>query len=77
MEREFQTAYPDVVIPDILKSADWIGGDRDGNPFVSAETLRFAFGRHADAVFRFTAANSTNSTASCRFPSAASKSTTT
>ena len=53
MERDFQTAYPSVRVPNILKIGGWIGGDRDGNPFVSAETLRFAFRRHADAVFRF------------------------
>ena len=53
MEHDFQTAYPDVRVPDILKIGGWIGGDRDGNPFVSAETLRFAFRRYADAVFRF------------------------
>ena len=53
MERDFQTTYPDVSVPNILKIGGWIGGDRDGNPFVSAETLRFAFRRHADAVFRF------------------------
>ncbi|MGN6976499.1 phosphoenolpyruvate carboxylase, partial [Neisseria sp. P0006.S006] len=46
-------AYPGVRVPNILKIGGWIGGDRDGNPFVSAETLRFAFRRHADAVFRF------------------------
>lgn len=53
MERDFQTAYPGIRVPNILKIGGWIGGDRDGNPFVSAETLRFAFRRHADAVFRF------------------------
>ncbi|WP_172765544.1 phosphoenolpyruvate carboxylase, partial [Neisseria gonorrhoeae] len=53
MEHDFQTAYPDVRVPNILKIGGWIGGDRDGNPFVSGETLRFAFRRHADAVFRF------------------------
>lgn len=53
MEHDFQTAYPDVCVPNILKIGGWIGGDRDGNPFVSAETLRFAFRCHADAVFRF------------------------
>ncbi|HFC8457539.1 TPA: phosphoenolpyruvate carboxylase [Neisseria subflava] len=53
MERDFQMAYPGVRVPNILKIGGWIGGDRDGNPFVSAETLRFAFRRHADAVFRF------------------------
>ncbi|MCF7522114.1 phosphoenolpyruvate carboxylase [Neisseria sp. ZJ106] len=53
MEREFQTAYPGIEVPNIMKIGGWIGGDRDGNPFVSAETLRYAFTRHADAVFRY------------------------
>lgn len=77
MERDFQTAYPGVRVPNILKIGGWIGGDRDGNPFVSAETLRFAFRRHATQCSVFIAANSTNFTANCRSPSAASKSTTT
>ncbi len=51
MEKQFQAAYPDIRIPDLLKIGGWIGGDRDGNPFVSAQTLRDAFNRHADAVF--------------------------
>lgn len=53
MEKEFQTAYPDIRIPDILQIGGWIGGDRDGNPFVSAETLRHAFRQHADTVFHY------------------------
>ncbi|SUA36517.1 phosphoenolpyruvate carboxylase [Neisseria zoodegmatis] len=53
IEKEFQTAYPDIRIPDILQIGGWIGGDRDGNPFVSAETLRHAFRQHADTVFHY------------------------
>jgi phosphoenolpyruvate carboxylase len=31
--------------PSFLRLGSWIGGDRDGNPFVNAETLRTALGR--------------------------------
>src|SRR5688572_8309052 len=31
----------------------WIGGDRDGNPNVTAETLRTAFSRQSDTALRF------------------------
>ena len=32
---------------------NWIGGDRDGNPNVSAETLNYALGRQADGALRY------------------------
>ena len=53
LDAALQVAYPHPRLPNVLHIGGWIGGDRDGNPFVSAETLRFAFRRHADAVFRF------------------------
>lgn len=51
LEKQFQAAYPAINIPNVLQIGGWIGGDRDGNPFVSAQTLRHAFQRHADTVF--------------------------
>ncbi len=36
--------------PSFLKLGSWIGGDRDGNPFVNAESLRYALARSAESV---------------------------
>lgn len=36
-----------------LRMGQWIGGDRDGNPNVSAQTLRYALRRQADMALRF------------------------
>ncbi|MDZ7895693.1 MAG: phosphoenolpyruvate carboxylase [Sphingobium sp.] len=36
--------------PSFLKVGSWIGGDRDGNPFVQAEELRFALARGCEVV---------------------------
>ena len=36
--------------PSFLKLGSWVGGDRDGNPYVTAETLRMAIARGAETV---------------------------
>ena len=36
-----------------LRIGSWIGGDRDGNPFVTAEMLRQALGLQSDRAMRF------------------------
>ena len=37
-------------LPSFLRLGNWIGGDRDGNPNVGADTLRYALARQAEAV---------------------------
>ena len=36
----------------LVRMGSWIGGDRDGNPFVTAEVLRLAVERQATTAFR-------------------------
>jgi phosphoenolpyruvate carboxylase len=63
-ERSFLTALPklyarwerlfgDAALPSFLKVGSWVGGDRDGNPYVTADVLRQAFGRQARAALGF------------------------
>ncbi|MFN4149019.1 MAG: phosphoenolpyruvate carboxylase, partial [Rhodocyclaceae bacterium] len=42
-----------VPLPAFLKPGSWIGGDRDGNPFVTAETLQSALNAQSRKVFAF------------------------
>ncbi len=39
-------------VPSFFRMGNWIGGDRDGNPFVDAATLEFAVCEHAETVLR-------------------------
>jgi phosphoenolpyruvate carboxylase len=43
-------AAPD--IPPFLRMGQWIGGDRDGNPFVTVDTLHLALHSQAEMVLR-------------------------
>lgn len=41
------------VLPSFLRMGSWIGGDRDGNPFVNGDTLLQAIDLQASAVFKY------------------------
>ena len=41
----------DVELPPFLRLGSWIGGDRDGNPFVNGATLSYAIDRQATVAF--------------------------
>ncbi len=38
-------------LPALITVGSWVGGDRDGNPFVDAEMLEYAFRRQGEIVF--------------------------
>jgi phosphoenolpyruvate carboxylase len=62
MQEVFLTALPKLYArwekalgsrpPGFVRLGTWIGGDRDGNPFVDAETLRYAISRDGGTAIR-------------------------
>ena len=50
--RQLEEALPGRDIPPFFRMGSWIGGDRDGNPNVSAATLRTAFARQGETALR-------------------------
>ena len=51
--RDIEEALPGAPIASFFRMGSWIGGDRDGNPFVTAETLRTAFEQQSETALRF------------------------
>ena len=51
--RHVEEALPGHEIASFFRMGNWIGGDRDGNPFVGAETLATALARQSETALRF------------------------
>ena len=49
---ELEQALPGQPIASFLRMGQWIGGDRDGNPNVTAQTLEHALTRQSDVALR-------------------------
>jgi Phosphoenolpyruvate carboxylase len=39
LEELLHAEYPDLIVPSFIHMGSWIGGDQDGNPFISNETM--------------------------------------
>jgi phosphoenolpyruvate carboxylase len=56
LEDSLGSAYPawqGLEVPSFLRLGSWIGGDRDGNPFVTAEVLRQTLAMQCQRALRF------------------------
>jgi phosphoenolpyruvate carboxylase len=51
--RELEEALPGHAIAPFFRMGNWIGGDRDGNPNVTAETLQMALRRQSETALRY------------------------
>ena len=49
---QLEAALPGIDIAPFLRMGHWIGGDRDGNPFVTADTMRLALARQSEVALR-------------------------
>ena len=52
MYRAIEQALPGQDVAPFFRMGNWIGGDRDGNPNVTADTLRIALSRQSETVLR-------------------------
>lgn len=55
IEEQMATAWPERTahLGPLLRMGSWIGGDRDGNPFVTDEVTRHAMQRHATVALEY------------------------
>jgi phosphoenolpyruvate carboxylase len=51
--RDLERALPGHPVASFLRMGHWIGGDRDGNPNVTAATMRHALSRQCEVALRF------------------------
>ena len=51
--RGVEQALPGHPIANFFRMGNWIGGDRDGNPFVNAGTLKHALSRQSETALRY------------------------
>lgn len=52
MYQEIERALPGHAVPSFFRMGHWIGGDRDGNPNVTADTLKIALTRQSEVALR-------------------------
>ncbi len=52
LEQQLETRFDkDIKLPALLKVGSWIGGDRDGNPFVTHDVMQYAVQQHSELAF--------------------------
>ncbi len=54
LERKINKHYPDssITVPSFLSFGSWIGGDRDGNPFVTPDTTAMALRMQTEVILQ-------------------------